>query len=380
MDAEQQEPLVFHESSIPVDGAAKKRSGGGGLHCCAVTAVVLLTLLGGAVVLGIGYLARQIIKDTMYPTRHHALASHHAQRFNASQVHPLIDARSTFHMHATVWQDVTDLLAHGGSLPERDTPWELVETVLPKRSGLLSLDNYTRTEAIVYEGQIGGDLTLADEVHTSIPLRVPIAPLYTPNLGPSSLRATFSLSVPEHEASELGTFRNVSYIFGSGQPMLPRRKDATLRPAESDLNTALADVGVSTPLLELVPSPWFRANANGDPMASTINMDRASAMFSAHPAQLRFLHPVISADTQPEGMPELLGYRGNIMVPHVRTRSRIGIVRSVDVFENATYQAQHFSAQVGAAHACSTRVGGGVRTCVPPTPLRDDAHLRTGSG
>ncbi|SPO47443.1 uncharacterized protein PSANT_05131 [Moesziomyces antarcticus] len=358
MDAEQQEPLVFHESSIPVDGAAKKRSGGGGLHCCAVTAVVLLALLGGAVVLGIGYLARQIINDTMYPTRTHALASHHAQRFNASQVHPLIDARSTFHMHATVWQDVTDLLARGGSLPERDTPWELVETVLPKRSGLLALDNYTRTEAIVYEGQIGGDLTLADEVHTSISLRVPIAPLYTANLGPSSLRATFSLSVPEHEASELGAFRNVSYIFGSGLPMLPRRKDSTLRPAESDLNTALADVGVSAPLLELVPSPWFRANANGDPMASTINMDRASAMFSAHPAQLRFLNPVISADTQPEGMPELLGYRGNIVVPHVRTRSRIGIVRSTDVFENATYQAQHFAAQVDAAHACSTRVGG----------------------
>lgn len=357
MESEKEGTQVFHPSSIPVDRAAKQRENRTqSCRFCFYALIVILALFGGAVILAIGYFGRIAFNTFFFPTKQYALPSKHSQRFNASQVHPLIDASSTFDIRATVWQDVTDLLARGGELPQSGaSPYQLVEYPVALRSGQSSL-NFTRTEAIIFSGIVTRGATLQSKIHETVQLRVPVAPLYTSNIGRSSLRATFSIALPENQAKPLGSFRNASYIFSSKMPILPRRADFADRNPDYDLDTALAEAGTSTSLLELVPSPWFRLDSLGEAANRTINNRTVvSPFFSGHARNLRFLESTLAdfnktADPQ---LPEFRDGEGRILLPHIKTRSRIGMARSTDVFENATYQEQHRIGRIVKDSTCS---------------------------
>lgn len=346
MESPNEKDQVFHPSSIPVDRTTKQREERQrSYRFCFYTLVIILALFGGLVIVGGGYLTSKFFRGFLFPTKQYALKHKHVDRLNASQVHPLIDASSSFDIHAIVWQDVTDLLARGEQLPRRDEPWKLVETVFYRRIDQGELTNYTRTEAVLFSGRIVSNATLKSKVHISLPLRVPVAPLYTSKLGRSSLRATFNVAIPDDRAKALGSFRNVSHMLSSDNlPFLPRRIDANQTSPDHDLNAALAESGISTSMLELVPSPWYRTDSNGKAAQPTIdNRTAVSPLFSLHHTNLHFLD-VTSPQLNEIGngkLPEFRDDRGGILLPHFRTRTRLGMARSTDVFDNATFRQQH---------------------------------------
>ncbi|SPO30577.1 uncharacterized protein UTRI_05194 [Ustilago trichophora] len=365
MDLRKETDHVFHPSSIPVDRAAKQRQERRqSCRLCFYASVAFLALLGGFLTIGGGYLASKLLKDFLFPTKPYALKRQEVSRYNASQVHPLIDASSTFDIHATVWQDVTDLLARGEKLPHRDVSWTFVEYELVHRSVGGFAKNETRTEVVLWSGVIARGAKPESKIHNSIHLRVPVAPLYTSNLGRSSLRATFSIAVPDDQARILGTFRNVSSVFTSetpAMPILPRRPDFAEKRPDHDLNTALADTGISTSLLELVPSPWFRTTDDGKPATSTIPSSRdpsISPFYGAHLQNIRFLDLSSNETNQtaPGHLPEFRNADGTILLPHFKTRSRLGMVRATDVFDNFTFQSQHLVATIQMRRACKNSV------------------------
>lgn len=362
MDSPKQETQVFHFSSIPVDRATRQRQARKSAYrFCVYALIVALAVFGAAVIIGISYFATYAFNVFFFPTKQHALKAKHVQLSNASQVHPLIDKSSTFDIQATVWQDVTDLLARGQELPQRETPWKFVKSVVFHRSPLGNVSETVRTEAILYSGKIARGTNLQSKIHTMVTLQIPIVPLYTSsNLGPSSLRATFSVAIPQDQVESFGSFRNVSYMFPTNIPILPRRPDIGMRNASHDLNTALADAGVSTSLLDLVPSPWFRTDQNGTAAGRNVNAPVANPFFSARYDNLRFLEPAVANNiTVPDHhLPEFRGTDGRILIPHIKTRTRVGIVRATDVFDNTTFQQQHRIGRQDMQATCSNYIGG----------------------
>ncbi|TKY89013.1 hypothetical protein EX895_002254 [Sporisorium graminicola] len=327
------EQEVFHPSSVPVNRAKKQREGRKrSCQCCFYVATVLFALLGAVVVLGGGYLIAKLTLGFLFPLRDLALPHKHTQPFNASQLHPLINSQSTFDIHATVLEDVTDLLARGEKLPD-DQLWQTYEQTLNTRDTKGVQSNFTRTDVVVWSGKVIEGATIDSKIHTSIPLRIPVQPLYTNKLGRSSLRAIFSVSIPDEQAKTLGTFFNVSYILSDRAPILPKRSNYAHWP--TDLNTALIDAGISTSLLELVPSPFYRTDSEGSPVERTIdNRSHISPFFDRHPRNLHFLQASSDQVNQAaEGrLPEYRNGDARILIPHFRTRSRVGLVKSKDAF------------------------------------------------
>lgn len=360
MDAPEETQQVFHLSSIPVDRAQKQREARqGSYRLCFYTSLTILALFGGLVLIGTGYLAATLLNKFLFPTKALAIQPKHVQRFNTSQVHPLVDASSTFDIHATVWQDVSDFLARGQHLPERVEPWKLVEYEIAHRSEGGFAENTTRTEAILFSGAIARGVTLRSKIHRTVPLRIPVAPLYTDNLGRSSLRATFSIVIPEDQAQTLGDYRNVSSVFSQDFPILPRRPDFAERSPSQDLNSALADAGISISLLELVPSPYFRTTSEGKKAHENIaSSGTVNPFFSAHRENLHFLEPTFNDTRRPRDdyLPEYRDESARILLPHFRTRSRLGIARMTDVFDNSTFHWRHRNAQMLTKQACKNTV------------------------
>lgn len=358
MDSPNEGVQVFHPSSVPIDQVTRQRQERNkSYRSCFYVSVVILALFGGAVIVGTSYLATNLLKSFLFPTKQYALHHKHVQRFNASQVHPLIETSSTFDIQATVWQDVADLLARGEQLPTRDSPWQLVQSVVHvKSSSGITLDQ-TRTEAIIYHGKLAQGASIHSKIHTTVPLRIPVAPLYTDNLGPSSPRATFSIAIPDDKQTEqYGSFRNVSYMYPSSSPFLPRRVDHAEHGPEHDLNSALAEAGISTSLLELVPTPWYRLGLDGNAPQRTIdNSTDVSPFFSAHRKNLRYIDPqaATTSETNPQQLPEFRDGHGTILLPHFRIRSRVGMVRATDVFDNATFLDQQQAALYYLKLTCS---------------------------
>ncbi|CBQ69119.1 hypothetical protein sr00093 [Sporisorium reilianum SRZ2] len=355
MNSPREQEQVFHPASIPVDRATKQREGR--RRSCQLyfyVATVLFALFGATVVFEGGYLVVKFSRVFLFPLK--SLAIHHKQiqPNNVTQVHPLITPSSTFDIYATVWEDVTDLLARGGKLPDRDEPWKTMEEVLYKRDANGTLSNFTRTDAVVWAGKAVEGATINSKVHTSIPLRIPVAPLYTNGLGGSSLRATFSVSVPEDQAKAFGTFFNASYMLPDGAPVLPKRSSYADLP--TDLNTALIDAGISTSLLELVPSPFYRTDSEGLPAERTIdNRTQILPFFDRHPRNLHFLQAssdqvIQAADGR---LPEFRDGEARILIPHFRTRSRIGLVRSKDVFHHDTATRLQFEGRLALIRRCT---------------------------
>ncbi|CDR88946.1 uncharacterized protein SPSC_05778 [Sporisorium scitamineum] len=287
------EQQVFHPSSVPVDRATRQREGRKrSCQSCCYVATALFALFGAAVVFGGGYLIAKFSREFLFPLRPLAIHDKHIQPYNASQVHPLINPSSTFDIYATVLQDVTDLLARGGKLPEQDEPWQTIDQVLYKRDINGTRSNFTRTDIVVWSGRVVQGATINSKIHTSIPLRIPVAPLYTNTLGKSSLRATFSISIPQEQTETLGTFFNVSYMIPPELPILQASSDQVNQPAEGQL-------------------------------------------------------------------PEYRDGEGRFLVPHLRTRSRIGLVRSKDVFENHTAHIQQLQGSLALLRQC-TNLGNAV--------------------
>lgn len=353
---------MFHPASVPVDRTARDSHKRRGIYrYCLYTAIAGLAIVGAAVLFGSAYLAHLLLNDLFFPTKQHALPTKHVERYNASQVHPLIGKSSPFDIQAIVWQDVTDLLASGQSLPERDAPWKLVQDTVWERSARGVVSNHTRTEAVLWSGVIAHDAHMRSKIHASIPLMVPVAPLYTSNLGSSSLRATFSIAIPERRTEEYGSFRNVSSVFTSDLPILPRRTDHTEHGSEQAFNTALADAGISTSLLELVPSPWYRTDAEGEAAGRTVNNGtRVNPFFSAHHTNLCFLDHARerTAASVDEALPEYRDADSRILLPHFRTRSRLGMVRTTDVFDKAAFDREHLAGRISMRSTCSNFWGG----------------------
>lgn len=356
MDPSKEINQVFHPSSVPVDRAVKQREERKqSCRFCIYIVVALLAIFGGLIIVGGSYLIWSLSTDFLFPTKSLALHHKHVQPFNASQVHPLITKSTSFDINAVVWQDVTGFLDSGGELPHRDEPWQLLESVLYKRIGG-NQSNETRKQVIVWSGKIAPGASFESKVHTLVPLRIPVSPLYTNRLGRSSLRATFSVSLPEEQARSLGKLSSTEYMLPFDLPFLQQRIDYEDKPSAHDLDTALIDGGISTSLLELVPSPYFRTDSDGQAANRTIGDGTAvSPFFDRHPSNLHFLDPTSSQFDRPADgrLPELRGKEGRILLPHFRTRTRIGMARITDVFDNTTFVQQQLAGRIQMRNTCS---------------------------
>jgi hypothetical protein len=168
-------------------------------------------------------------------------------------VEPLINASTPFDIVATVWLDVTQHLEQGHTLPPGS------ETVTYLLSNTTVQE--TRTDAILYQNVLFRNVTMDSFVFTSLPLDVPIEPLYTQVLGPSSLRVTFTLQPDDQMMADLGDLEGRMTVYPNTSLTLPRSLSSASPVTNKTGSLVLQDVldhtAPSIPLLQLLPSSYY---------------------------------------------------------------------------------------------------------------------------
>jgi len=286
-------------------------------------------------------------------------AKHPANTSLPLLVEPLINSTSRFDVEAMVWMDVTQHLAQGGQLPEH------MARVFYQMGN--ATNYYQRVEQVLYQGVVFRNITMDSTDFATIPLKIPIGPLYTQVLGPSSLRITFNIRLPDQEKYRLGRPDTVWSAFPlraySNDLVLPRSSSSEWgHGLGSELDTfngsrmisleqAMDHTASSTPLLTLVPTPYSYENSSLLPAvaqttddddtnaASNIITDRPTFFDHAF-ANTHFVH---NLTYDAAGRPLYLGSldpRQNgsrIWLPHVKSRARVVMLR-----EESHYELKHF--------------------------------------
>ncbi|PWN19369.1 hypothetical protein BCV69DRAFT_284000 [Microstroma glucosiphilum] len=193
-------------------------------------------------------------------------------------VEPLINASTPFDIVATVWLDVTQHLDQGHSLP---AGFETVTYLLPNTTV-----QERRTDAILYQDVLFRSVTMDSFVFGSVPLDVPIEPLYTQVLGPSSLRITFTLRPDEQTVTDLGELEGRMTIHPNTSLTLPRSLSSAnavkSRTGRLVLQDVLDHTAPSVPLLKLLPSKYY---LQGDLPGFNCTGGNSSQSFSPRPLQ-----------------------------------------------------------------------------------------------
>ena len=323
-----EEQQVFHPDSIPRRDSANTQPRKVMKWCFWIFGMVVAVIVCLSLLLTIN-MARLGLQFFLHPTNAFARTQSHSDPFDSSIVRPLIDSNSTFDLMTTVWLDVTDFLDNGGTLPDLNGAQIPISEYQLEYEGL----SIARKEAILYSGRLFTDLSFLSKKHATVPLHIPISPLYGASLGPSSLRATFSV-VPQRK--DLGAPKFADTIYSHKAYALPRVPGYTNMSDEQvvDLEGALSRTAVSTSLISLLESPWSRPNLTEDgiknPSLGNVNVNHLHNMFfDALPSNMHFLKQARGHNDQVEYLDEL----GTILLPHIATRSRVAIVKEDNLFD-----------------------------------------------
>ncbi|CAO1637533.1 unnamed protein product [Jaminaea pallidilutea] len=303
----------------------------------------------------------------------------------SARVLPLIDGSTPFALRATVWLDVTAHLDAGHALPRQlpdGRPLQVIQYSPISNSTARAVEQTAettqqepstaqlRTEVILYEENIlEGSKMLSKGGFAELPVYVPAHPLYSQLLGPSSLRATFTVLPSEQATDGLGAIYNATSIFnGSEHLRLPRsRHDPRIAPDADTLEAALSGVGVSVPLLDLLPSGHkYTADSHMDGATGAEETDLQCSgdnVFTRRQYLVDNIRPSLQfvkqfhRDDQNRIM--YLGKDCQIWVPHVLSRVRLVLAKELRHFSAEEYMmGQNGTARILQKHCWSHKAEG----------------------
>ncbi|PWN51478.1 hypothetical protein IE53DRAFT_48745 [Violaceomyces palustris] len=361
---DQQEPAgttIFHPDSIP-GGRRSRKKNWSGARCsvtCFFSTLGGLSLLLGCVVV---YFIILFVRTAHIITPHSPLiwtpptdnVSYVPADYEV--VRPLINSTTPFDLLVTVWLDVTEHLDQGYRLPSPATPlqgqqqegYKVVEYTLP--------DGTDMKEAVIYSDLLIRDVLIKDKVHQSVKLRLPIEPFYTQHLGPSTLRATFTL-VPKRSVLEAyGTFNNSVSVYPVNAPIRPRRPSYLIHSGRTGTEEGDAEVGdaggsfmaasnveeamdlssFTASLLQLAPSGKSTKDAGLDLSPNLrLNRLRPSRIFDGDTYNRRFTHKDYP---RPGGQGFYYVNPGeDLMVPFINSRSRVMFIKEDRLFQKPSF-------------------------------------------
>ena len=246
-------------------------------------------------------------------------------------VTPLIKSSDRFSIRATVWLDVTQHLSQNFTLPKE---LKLITYHTDK--------NTTRTEAILYSDIVFDNVSASDkhDSFANVPISIPIDPLYTQDLGPSTLRMTYA-AVPNAEMEKrLGLPVIFKTFIPFSSSILPRTINSTRIESGCDrssdnitdpnlylhnvssLQQALEFNGASMSLLDLriaqksmIPNCTYEENFLDGPKIPSF-LDNA-------PNHKSFTNKTVFDKS---GRRLILGENCTILSPYVRTQSRVYMI------------------------------------------------------
>jgi hypothetical protein len=248
-----------------------------------------------------------------------------------SFVTPLIKSTDRFGIRATVWLDVTQHLSQGLTLPK---DLKLITYHTDR--------NTTRTEAILYSDIVFDSVSAIDkhDSFANVPISIPIDPLYTQDLGPSTLRMTYAAVPNEETEKRLGLPVMFQSFIPFSSSILPRTINSTRIEAGCDrsldnktdpnlyshnvssLQQALEFNGASMSLLDLrltqksiIPNCTYEENFLKGPNFPSF-LDNA-------PTHKSFTNKTVFDKS---GRRLILGENCTILSPYVRTQSRVYMI------------------------------------------------------
>lgn len=306
------------------------------------TLCTLCSFIGLVAALGIVYWTIRASAGAMYKlnTFHYDLTDVDPNSAGDSRplARPLLDRKTPFSVRATVWLDVTQHLAQGLPLP-------------PSSSS--QLHSYTvatadRSELVLFDDIVAHNVTMLAQTVAKLPVDIPVDPLYTQDLGPSSLRVAFTV-VPGSEALDgLGSLASMSSMFRGSKQMLPRTPDserlepgrnspslAASREIES-IATALDQNGASVPLLTLLPAGLLHEpSAQGDASPQCGRLIETTMPFLDNAWQNR--HFVNHVQSDASGNRLYLDQDCQVHLPNVRSRVSLVMLKDYRSFYHSAY-------------------------------------------
>jgi hypothetical protein len=303
-------------------------------RCCLGGLVVLVSIIG---IITVILVARFAVDAFHHITSPFGSFAHNPSRSNRQEdssdiVRPLVDSSSLFDIRTTVWLDVSQHLKQKKRLPHDTRVVHYTHTSGEKRS-----------EAILYSELLFSNVSMQSRHHSAARIRVPIEPLYSQDLGPSTLRATFQL-VPRNISAEL-LFKTYDSIYPSHLPIGPRSPHSPLvrkRQSHASLADALDRSGISVNLVTLLATKW-RLNGTQYNLRNDYGIE--SPMFDGSPSNRVF------GKATKEGL--YIADQNRIMIPHIKTRSRIILLKEDHSFATSTYNPKLTSAKQSLDKACA---------------------------
>jgi hypothetical protein len=332
MDKGKDSVAVFEPGSVPRSRKTTKQRRRGAT-CCFIVVGGLSTL----VCLFIGALiAKTLIYNLDVIVSPHTSTVQESGQTELEEVSikPLISSTTPFDIRVTVWLDVTSHLDQGKTLPTD------LRVLHYRQHGK------KRSEAVIFSRLLFQNATMDSHLHTSARIRFPVEPLYTQSLGPATLRGTFQV-VPHFDAPEGLTFNTSIPIYPPQLPIGPRTPnpsgiDVISNRNENDRETWLNHPStleecmeysaINVNLLTLLQTQW-RLNDTKANLRSDYGVD--SPMYDGAPSNRAF-HKVNNSSNSTDQF-YISTNTHNIMLPHVRTRSRIIMIREDRNFSMALY-------------------------------------------
>ena len=267
-------------------------------------------------------------------------------RVTSGFIPPLIRSQDKISIQATVWLDVTQHIEQGNVLPKTKEGKDL-ELVT-----YFTIGNKTRTEAILHSGIVFDNIVSIGDHFTQIPLSIPIDPLYTQDLGPSTLRLTYVAQVPQSVTAEFGQFITSKSVFPLSPHVLPRSKTSVRIRKGCDgshtdsreigganetgainIEEALEFNGASVNLLEVVRSE--RAIPNCKYTDNRYRGPMVSSFLDGAPNNLNFTTNTVLDE---QGRRLILRDNCTIVRPFINTQSRLHLIEAYDIIDRNGYE------------------------------------------
>lgn len=332
------EKAVFEAGAVPRRRKASQRRLS--VKCCLTVIGAIGATLAALALILVARALPEIIQNITSP---HGDLVHRPENGNADHtVKPLVNATAHFDIRATVWLDVTDHASQGKALPH---DMQVVRYKQP--------NGVQRSEAILHSSLLFQNASTASRLHSSVKIRVPVEPLYSQPLGPSTLRATFQL-VPR-EVSPTLCFNSSRSIYSPFLPIGPRSPQSMLltsggeegddaaEKAPSTLDEALERSAINVNLLALLNTN-LRDNSTEPNLRSDYNV--GPPMFDGTPGNRAF-----SKDTNASNR-YFVDEEHRIWLPHLRTRSRIILLNEQRNYSISSYADRLKSAKQSLETSC----------------------------
>ena len=332
------EKAVFEAGAVPRRRKASQRRVS--VKCCLTVIGAIGATLAALALILVARALPEIIQNITSP---HGDLVHRPENGNADHtVKPLVNATAHFDIRATVWLDVTEHARQGKALPH---DMQVVQYKQP--------NGVQRSEAILHSSLLFQNASTASRLHSSVKIRVPVEPLYTQPLGPSTLRATFQL-VPR-EVSPTLRFNSSRSIYSPFLPIGPRSPQSMLLTSggeggedaservPSTLDEALEHSAINVNLLALLNTN-LRDNSTEPNLRSDYNV--GPPMFDGTPGNRAF-------GKEPDASTRyFVDEEHRMWIPHLRTRSRIILLNEQRNFTLRSYADRLKSARQSLETTC----------------------------